>query len=346
MKLHEDTPVSLLTGVLHGKRVSRPPCICPGGMMNMLSIETMALCETYWPDAHTDPILMAKLAAAPFVEGLFDNIGVPFCMTVEAEALGAAVDLGNRQTEPRVAEYLLSSVEQWPSLAPVDCNRGRMKVVLEALSILHTQYPQAALFGNLTGPISLASSLVDANTFYKELRKKPDAAHKMMDFLTDNLISFGRAQIQAGAQFIAISDPSGTGEILGPRLFDEYALPCLNRLCRELRPYCNGVIVHICGQLHSVYSQLSRLESDAISVDAAVSLEKLRENVPGKPVMGNVSTFALAGGKSSAIRSLCKNALHSGANILAPACGLGTTTSLDSIRILMETAKEAALYDE
>lgn len=338
----QDTPASLLAGVLQGKKSARPPCICPGGMMNMLTLQCMSLCGTYWPEAHSDPVLMARLAAAPFTAGLFDNIGVPFCMTVEAEAMGATVDLGDRQTEPRVAAYAISSVEQWRSLRPIRLDTGRVKVVLDALASIRAHYPQAAIIGNLTGPVSLASSLVDANAFYKELRKKPQAAHELMTFVTDNLLAFGHAQIQAGAEFIAISDPSGTGEILGPRLFEEYALPCLNRLCRELKPHCRGVIVHICGQLRTVYPQLSRLDSDAISVDAAVSLEKLRENVSGKAVMGNVSTFALAGGKRDTVRSLCRGCLNSGADILAPACGLGTTTELDSIRVMMETVKEAA----
>ena len=338
----QDTSAALLASTLHGEKCCRVPCICPGGMMNMLTVDAMDLCETYWPEAHGDPVLMARLAAAPFTAGLFDNIGVPFCMTVEAESMGSAVDLGDRQTEPRVTAYALSSVEQWESLSPMALDRGRAKVVLDALSLIRTQHPQATVIGNLTGPMSLASSLVDANVFYKELRKKPQAAHALMDFVTDTLIAFGQAQIQAGAEFIAISDPSGTGEILGPRLFAEYALPCLNRLCQALRPLCQGVIVHICGQLRAVYPQLSQLGSDAISVDAAVNLEKLRENVPGKVIMGNVSTFALAAGKSDTIHSLCRGCLRSGVDILAPACGLGTTTALSSIRILMETVKEAS----
>ena len=38
-----------------------------------------------------------------------------------------------------------------------------------------------------------------------------------MNFVTEQLIAFGRAQVEAGADVITIADPSGTGEILGPR---------------------------------------------------------------------------------------------------------------------------------
>ena len=89
------TPADLLEESLHGKRSTRRPCICPGGMMNMLTAQLMDLCGVCWPEAHLRPAVMAELAAAVYTNQLFDNIGVPFCMTVEAESMGAQVDLGD-----------------------------------------------------------------------------------------------------------------------------------------------------------------------------------------------------------------------------------------------------------
>lgn len=335
------TSVQRLYAATRQLPTDRPPCICPGGMMNMMTVPIMDLAGVYWPEAHTDPRVMAELASAAYTNGLFDNIGVPFCMTVEAEGMGAQVDLGSRYIEPRVTGYAVSSVDQWRQLRPMDLTAGRAKVVLDAIALLRETYPEAAIMGNLTGPISVASSLVDASGFYRDLRKKPEDAARVMELVTDSLVAFGLAQLEAGAEFITISDPSGTGEVLGPRLFEQFALPYLNRLCRELRPHCQGVIIHICGQLKAVYAQLAQLECDTLSVDAVVNVKDIRKHVPGKAVMGNVSTFALAGGKESAIRSLCRTCLGNGVDILAPACGLGTTTTVDSIRMMMDAVKEA-----
>ena len=335
------TSSQLLCHALNGSQTVRVPCICPGGMMNMLTTEMMDRCSAAWPQAHVDAAVMAKLAAFPFENNLFDNVGVPFCMTVEAEAMGAQVDLGDLYTEPRVSEYAIGSVEDWKTLRTIDVTKGRSKVVLDAIGILAKTHPDAAIIGNLTGPISTASSVADANKFYRELRKNKEAAHAFVDFVTEQLVVFGKAQIQAGAEYIAISDPSGTGEILGPKLFEEYALPALNTICRELKPLCKGVIVHICGQLRTIYPLLNRLESNAISVDAVVNMRELRENVGNKAIMGNVSTFALANGNENTIRKLCRSSLAAGADILGPACGLGTTSKVDSIAIMMQCAKEA-----
>ena len=35
--------------VLHGEQTDRPPCICPGGMMNMITEEVMDRCGVSWP---------------------------------------------------------------------------------------------------------------------------------------------------------------------------------------------------------------------------------------------------------------------------------------------------------
>lgn len=334
------TAATRLETVLNGGHSDRLPCICPGGMMNMLTTQLMELAGAFWPEAHTDPAVMAKLAGAAYTNNLFDNIGVPFCMTVEAEAMGAKTHLGDVYTEPRVTEYAISSVDGWRNLKELDMTAGRVKTVLDSIHLVKQEYPEAAIIGNLTGPISTASSVADANFFYRELRKKKDDAHAFVDFVTDQLVAFGKAQIEAGADFIAVSDPSGTGEILGPKLFEEYALPALNKICQELKPLCKGVIVHICGQLKPIYPQLAKLECSALSVDAIVSIKALKDALPGMPIMGNVSTFALAGGEEATIRKLCRSCIGNGVDILAPACGLGTTTTVDSIRILMKSVTE------
>ena len=336
------TAKELYIRAINKKNPARVPCICPGGMMNMISGEIQDRADTYWPEAHSDAAKMAKLASCPYELGILDNIGVPFCMTVEAEALGAAVDMGSKLVEPIVSAYAMDSVSEWKKLPALDPEKGRAKVVLDSLGIIKKTHPQAVVMGNLTGPISLATSLMDAESFYKELRKKPADAGDFLSFLSEQLVSFGKAQIEAGADFITIADPSGTGEILGPVLFERFALPYINHIASELRPLCSGVTVHICGRLQPIYRFIESIESDVISVDSVVPLTQLREHSGGKAIMGNVSTVALAGSSETVVRSNARHCLENRVNILAPACGLGTSTSISNLSVLMESSKEAS----
>lgn len=334
------TSKARLLNILNGKIADRPACICPGGMMNMVTAELMDVCGTALPDAHSDAKAMAALAKAVSDYHCFENVGVPFCMTVEAEAMGAKVDMGSRMYEPHVKECVLESVCEMEKLVPMDLSKGRAKVVLDAISALKAQCPDVPVIGNLTGPVSTAMSLMDPTVFCRELRKKNSQAHDYMNFITEQLLRFGLAQIEAGADVITISDPSGTGEILGPKYFGEFAVPCLNRLVDAFREKGVGTIVHICGQMNTVYAQMAEVRSHALSFDAIVSMRGARENLPGRVLMGNVSAYGLEFGTPEKIRTMTQACLNTGVDILAPACGLGMKTPLVNIQSMLSTLKE------
>lgn len=330
-----------LLSVLNGKKVDRVPCICPGGMMNMVITELMNECGIMWPEAHTDEEQMAKLSMAVYDYRMFENYGVPFCMTIEAESMGAKVDMGSTKYEPHVVEYVMNTVSEYNQLCSLDINSGRAKVTIDAISILKSKNNSVPIIGNLTGPISVASSLMDPVVYYKELRKKKEDANQFMEFVTNQIIEFGKAQVKAGADVIAISDPSGTGEILGPVYFEEYAVKYINMLIAGIREANKDipVIVHICGQMHSVYSQLKELNADAFSFDAIVNIKEVREHMDGKVLMGNISSFALETANEDKINTMTKNAINSGIDIVSPACGLGTQSSMKNIQAMLKTVK-------
>ena len=332
-----------LLAILNQEKSDRPACICPGGMMNMVTVPLMESCGISLPAAHSDAVQMASLAKAVYESGCFENVGVPFCMTVEAEAMGAAVDMGSEIYEPRVVDYIIKSVSELNKLPPMDLSSGRAKIVLDAIALLKEQCPDVPVVGNLTGPISTAASLMEPMVFYRELRKKNAEAHAYMDFVTEQLLNFGLAQIKAGADVIAISDPSGTGEILGPKYFAEFAVPCLNRLVERFRQEGAGTIVHICGQMSPVYPQVAEICSDALSFDAIVSMKEARENLPDRTLMGNVSTYGLEFGDPEKIAAMVKVCLKNGVDILSPACGLGMKTPLENEQAMLKALKE--VYD-
>lgn len=334
------TPKERLERVMKQESVDRPPCICPGGMMNMITTGLMDNIGVYLPEAHHDPMKMAMLAKEAYHSGCFENYGVPFCMTVEAESMGAKVDFGSKVHEPHVIEYLIESVEQWKELPKLQLDQGRVATVLESIRILKAENGNVPIIGNLTGPISVASSLIEPVVFYKELRKKNEAAHEYMEFITDQLIAFGKAQIEAGADVIAISDPSGTGELLGPKYFKEFAVTYINRLLNAFDKEKAKTIVHICGHMNSVYKQVNEIQSNALSFDSVVSMKEAREQLKNRVLMGNVTTYALEFGEPEKIRTLTKHCVKNGANIISPACGLGMKSPLSNIQAMLQSLQE------
>ena len=332
-----------LIDAAEGRETDRPPCICPGGMMNMIFEEVMESSGCYWPEAHCSSDKMAKLAMELKKRGGFENYGVPFCMTVEAETLGAKVDMGDRFTEPHVTAPAFTSVGEFDMTVSYDFSKGRIKVVLDTIALMKERDPETPVIGNLTGPFSLAGSIIEMSEVLKSLRREPQAVHDMMSKLAGLQAEFGRRMVHAGADFICVSEPSGTGEIMGKKRFSEFSVKYINKVLDGIKGAKK--IVHICGDLSNVYDVLKDLHCQIFSFDAVVPVKEIRKYLTGKAVMGNVSTFAMASGEAETVYKLSMNAMKQGADVLAPACGLSTRTAMSNVQAMVKAAKDFGIMD-
>lgn len=335
------TPKERLDAAAHKQPTDRPPCICPGGMMNMMFQEIMENSGFRWPEAHSDADKMAGLAIALNKAGGFENYGVPFCMTVEAEAMGAEVNMGTLLAEPHITDLFLDSVHDWMKLKSIDLNQGRVKTVLDAIQLLKQQNDGIPVIANITGPVSVAGSLVDMSALLKGFRKQPEESAKFMGFVTNNLIAYGKAQLAAGADAICLSEPSGTGEILGPNYFRQYTVKYINEIMETLKPPV--AIVHICGNLRSVYEILPELHCDVFSFDSMVSIDNMKAVLLDKALMGNINTHALGTSPPGKIFQLVKVCYRKGVDIIAPACGLPTTTPLKNVQVMVKAIRDVTI---
>ena len=116
-----------LLNALGAKAVDRTPFICPGGMMTMIVTDVMDAVGCSWPEAHADSLKMAQLTLGANRLAGIENVGLPFCMTVEAEAMGAQIELGHRESEPRVTRYAIERLGEIDLLTPIDLTRGGPK---------------------------------------------------------------------------------------------------------------------------------------------------------------------------------------------------------------------------
>ena len=91
--------------------------------------------------------------------------------------------------------------------------------------------------------------------------------------------------------------------------------------------------------MKSVYDKVARINSDAFSFDAVVSLREARNNLPGKAIMGNVSTFAIEMQDEKTVEKLTKACYNNGSDIISPACGLGMGSELKNVQAVLKTVR-------
>lgn len=330
-----------LLKALGGEAVDRAPFICPGGMMTMVVKEVMDAVGCFWPEAHVDPEKMAALTLGANRLAGIENLGIPFCMTVEAEAMGARVDLGHKECEPRVTRYIMDTMEDLDRLGSIDATAGRAGVCVDAVRILKEKAADVPIIACLTGPVSLATSLVDPLLYYRALRLNKEAAHNVNRAAMENALAFGDALVAAGADVIFIADPSATGDLIGRAAFDEFVLPCINTMTEHFKSrYGKPSIVHICGDAKRLGAVLQGLSAEAVSIDSIVGIPSLQSMVPDKVTMGNISTFTLERGEPARLAKMAGQCLRHGVDILAPACGISPKTPLENIRAVAEAAFE------
>ncbi len=340
--MNDLSPQERLLRAIQRKKVDRPPVICTGGMMNAAIVDVMERTGHTLPAAHHEEELMADLAADVFANTGFENLGLPFCMTVEAEVLGSEINFGTLACEPKIAREVFPSVSrvEFRNLTGL-MDSGRINTVARAGYILARKYPDIPVIGSLTGPISTAASIVDPITFLKELRKDREHAHRVLDYVSRFLVSYAQRLVESGISVIAVGDPTATGEILGPKMFEEFAVRYLNQVISEIHQLGVPVILHICGDMKAVKHLTPQLQSDALSTDALVNLRLLKEEYPGIVTMGNLSTYTLQFGTTDKIAEQTARLLKDEIDIISPACGLSTSTTLTNIHALTNMVKES-----
>jgi MtaA/CmuA family methyltransferase len=339
--MNDLSPKERILRILKKQKADRPPIICPGGMMNSAIVDVMNKTGHTLPEGHLDSNIMTELAKDIHRNTGFENLGIPFCVTVEAEVLGSEINYGTLSCEPKIQKEVFSSVSDviFKELGSMEKNL-RVNSIIQATYALSKKHSDVPVIGSVTGPISTAASIVDPIPFLKELRKKAKEAHKVIDYSSNHIIELARLMIENGADIICIADPTATGEILGPNLFNEYAVRYLNRVVDAIHAMNTPVIVHICGKMDAVKKNIPSIKSDAISTDSLVNLKLLKEEYPELTTMGNLSTFLLEFGDEGKVANQTERLIREGIDIISPACGLSTSTPLKNIESMTKVVRE------
>ena len=328
-----------LLNALDGRDVDRPPCICPGGRMNAIARSLEDEVDIPLLEAHCDAVGMATLAKAVYQKGLFESYALPFCSTVEAQAMGAEVVLGGRTSGPHAVGWAFELMDDWRAASPIDLERGRARVVLDAISILSVDETVPVTVG-LTGPVSVAATVMEFCSFYKALRKKKAAAHEYLEFVTGELVRYGRAQIEAGADVIVVNESLAAQEIMGPVLFRDYAVPYLQQLQDELRRAGARTIVYCFGRVPSDLPQIGRIDSNALAFGTTISLAEARKALPGRVLVGGVPIADGIRFDAERARRQVRACMASGADIIAPEYGVAMDFPVENIDVILQTVKE------
>ena len=316
-------------------------------------------------ETHRDAVKMARAAASTYRVSEFGSAVVPLDMYVEAEALGASVDFreGSERAEfPRAVGFLYKNIDELTaeiaeyaennkknsalSLAPPAragiavsaIQKGRIPVVCEAIKLLKEDVGNKIIIGAwVPGPFTLLSLLVETGALYLSLRKSKEQVHAALEYLTQVLISVGKAYHEAGADFLTVHEMGGSPGAIGPKLFESIVLPHLQTLFSELP---HPAVLSACGRTNGAMKLLAASGVDALSVDQTNDMARSRKDVPDVLLFGNLDPVGvISAGTPDEIGEAVQNVVRSGADAIWPGCDLYLQTPLENLQALVNSSR-------
>ncbi len=242
-----------------------------------------------FPKAHTNVENMSRLAQE--LKKYKNDVicRVPFCVTVEAEALGADIKLGDEKNGPRVNEYVFKSAEKLINIEDIDLSKGRIKEVLDSVDDLRNKNEIVAL--NVEGPFTIISSLIEPKLFYKAIRKNSEILDNLMQVIEDSIVKYILEGIKRGAKIISYGDPVGALDIVGPKIYKEVSGRSAYNILKRLEGHLDNTIIHLCGKTSTAFEEIGLSKAEAIEYDENLTygeaICKLLENNKEIKIIGH-----------------------------------------------------------
>lgn len=217
-------------------------------------------------------ILFADIMLLPIA------LGIPVRIV---ETIGPVVD------EP---VRTLSDLERFRTFS-----RGRVAFLEETIRILRRKL-QIPLIGFSGAPFTLASYLIEGGPSRTWTQTKhcmhdsPDFWAKLMEVLSDSVIEYLAAQIDAGAQAVQLFD-SWVG-CLSPADYRSYVLPYMQKIFSALKE--TGVPrMHFATNTAGFLADFASVDCEVVGIDWRIELAAAKRIVGGKVLQGNLDPALL-----------------------------------------------------
>jgi len=331
------TPKERYLRILEGKEVDRISCSCP---LQTGTVELMKETNSYWPQAHKDASKMADLSYGAWEHAGLESVRVPFCLTVEAEALGCTIDLDNPSSQPSVQKHVLDDKSNLEKLEVPDPQKDfRMPIVGEAISILKERVgDDLPVIAGIVSPFTLAGHLRGVESLLMDTFDDPEFVENVIEFTKNVAVEYARFLEEKGADSICLIDPSATVELIGPELFASLAGPKNKELISKLR---TPTVLHICGDTTEILEDMEATGAKGVSVDPLVDRSVAKKKLKDAVLVGNINPVdTLLFGTKGDVVGEAMECINDGVGILAPGCGISPKTPTSNIKAYTDYVKK------
>ena len=237
---------------------------CRGNITDSIPETILERLNISYEEANNNAFKMAMLSEALKEHKNNKYCTVPFCHTVEAEAFGSTV-IFDQKVGNRVSKYSIDKTSSIENIETIDLNKGRIFEVLSSIKILKDSGEDVVLC--VTGPISIATSILESRLFYRAVRKERDKIDRLLAVIEDSTVMYMLEAVKQGVDIISFADPAGTIDIVGPKVYTEIAGKSVYNILKLVENKLTNTIVHLCGKTSTSLEAIGLLEVEKIETD-------------------------------------------------------------------------------
>ncbi len=165
---------------------------------------------------------------------------------LEAEAYGCRVERPEANGIPAITQPLFESLEAASELAPLSPTAGRLPAFIQAGQRLQVEFPEADVRLPVSGPFSIATSLVGLETLVTSVALEPEMVGEFLRKLLPGQLAFCEAIVRAGLG-VAFFESAAAPPLLSPRQFREVELPALKEIITRVAEVVGSPVPCIIG---------------------------------------------------------------------------------------------------
>lgn len=335
----------LVLRALHNQEVERTPWVPFVGChaASLIGVD----CVEYF--TNKDNIVNGILKAYELYQP--DGIPALFDLQIEAEAIGCRLTYA-KENPPAVSSHILEEGVELSDLKIPTEKDGRFPIVMDATRrIVKELGDKIAIYGLITGPLTLALHLKGTDIFY-DMIDEPDDVKELMEFCKNVCLNTARMYMDAGCDIIAIVDPM-TSQI-SPDNFEEFVTPYVTPIFDYIREEGKGSSFFVCGNAKRNIEVMCKTKPDNIAIDENISLEYVIETCKpyGVSVGGNIKlTLTMLFGSRMDNVNDARNCMDIGGKkgyILSPGCDMAYGTPIDNVKAITSTVHDNIIdiFDE
>ncbi|MBU3185854.1 uroporphyrinogen decarboxylase family protein [Clostridium estertheticum] len=191
-------------------------------------------------------------------------------LSVEAADFGQELLFPKYSTAyPDFNNQLINATDEYNKVKKINPRETkRMKQVIDIIKGLsNAKGNEVAILGFIYGPLGVLSQMRGHKNLFTDLIRHPQEVLAAVDIITDVLVEYAKAQVEAGAHSVCIDPLYSSSTVLSKKTWEKFEGPYLKRIADAIREAGAAVSIHNCGD--GVYFEEVIKWSNPIAISVA-----------------------------------------------------------------------------